>query len=281
MGKVLRLPAHYYRQHDAALDKDIPGRGYAGWSSRVLDVPMEKTALVCMHAWNPGLVDEIPAGPDSPYAGWFRVVEYFSRATEISKKVFPPLFAAAREAGITVMHVGSSESYTDRHDEYRRIKEMAGSPPERPAGAVDDPLKSQWQTERNMLTQGAHNKKDITEGFKLVNFPPQAMPAPGEPVVINSHQLNAACREKGIWHLIYFGFAINWCLLASPGGMIDMSRMGYVCSAIRQATSAVENKESCTEEWAKQIALWRLSLMFGWVFDLDPVLAALGKVGEE
>ena len=92
---------------------------------------------------------------------------------------------------------------------------------------------------------------------------------------INSHQLNAVCREKGIWHLVYIGFAINWCLLASPGGMIDMSRMGYVCSTIRQATTAVENKETCSEEWAKEVALWRVALMFGYVFDVDPFVAAL------
>ncbi len=281
MGEILRLPAHYYRQHDADVGADIPGRGYSGWTTRILDVPFEKTALVSMHAWNPGLVDEIPAGPDSPYVGWFRVVEYLPRAMEISQKIFPPLLGTARKAGLTVMHVASEESYTERYEEYRRIREMAGPPPERPAGAVEDALRKQWGEERGAQTQGAHNKADIAAGFKHIDFAPQAMPKPGEAVVINSHQLNAACREKGIWNLIYIGFAINWCLLASPGGMIDMSRMGYVCSTIRQATSAVENAESCTDEWAKQIALWRLSLMFGYVFDLDPVLSALEGVAGE
>ena len=98
--------------------------------------------------------------------------------------------------------------------------------------------------------------------------------------MINSQQLNAACRERGIWNLVYVGFAINWCLLASPGGMIDMSRMGYVCSTIRQATTAVENRETCTTEQAKEIALWRLSLMFGYVFDLDPFVGVLKGVSE-
>ena len=110
MGKILRLPAHYYRQHDADVGADIPGRGFSGWTTRILDVPFEKTALVSMHAWNPGLVDEIPAGPDSPYVGWFRVVEYLPRAMEISEKIFPPLLGAARKAGLTVMHVASGES---------------------------------------------------------------------------------------------------------------------------------------------------------------------------
>lgn len=280
MGKVLRLPAHYYRQHDADLEADVPGRGYAGWTTRMLDVPLEKTALVSMHAWNPGLVDEIPAGPGSPYAGWFRMVEYLPRAMEISKEVFPPLLGAARKAGMAVVHVASEESYTERYEAYRRIREVAGPGPEMPPGAVDDPLKKQWQEERGTQMTGAHNQPDIAAGFKHIDFAPQAMPEPGEAVVINSHQLNAACREKGVWHLVYIGFALNWCLLASPGGMVDMRRMGYVCSTIRQATTAVENKESCTDELAKQIALWRVSLMFGYVFDVDPVLRALEEVAE-
>jgi nicotinamidase-related amidase len=233
-----------------------------------------------MHAWNPGLVDEIPDGPDSPYVGWFRVVEYFPRAMRITKTVLPPLLSAAREAGLAVIHVGSDESYTDRFDEYRRVKALAGPEPERPPGAVEDPLRKQWAGERTRQMQGEHNIPHITEGFKRVDFPPQAMPQDGEGVVINSHQLNAACRERGIWNLVYVGFAINWCLLASPGGMIDMSRMGYMCSTVRQATTAVENRETCTGETAKEIALWRLSLMFGYVFDLDPFLSALKGVSD-
>ena len=278
MERTLSLPAHYYRQHDADVGADIPGRGFSGWTTRILDMPFDRTALVCMHAWNPGLVDEIPDGPDSPYAGWFRVVEYFPRAMRITKTILAPLLSAARDAGLAVMHVGSDERYTDRFDEYRRIKALAGPEPERPEGAIEDPLRREWAGERTRQTHGEHNMPHITEGFKRVDFPPQATPQPGDGVVINSHQLNAACRERGIWNLVYVGFAINWCLLASPGGMIDMSRMGYVCSAIRQATTAVENRETCTDERAKEIALWRLSLMFGYVFDLEPFVNALSDV---
>ncbi|MFT5368667.1 MAG: nicotinamidase-related amidase [Candidatus Latescibacterota bacterium] len=271
----LQLPAHYYKQYDADLTQDIPGRGYDGWTTRMLDVPLERTALVSMHAWNPGLVDEIPAGVDSPYAGWFRFVEYLSRAVPITQNVFPPVLKAARESQMTVIHVGSSEGYMDKFEGYCEAKALAGPPPELPVGAVEDPLRQQWRTERGVQMQGEKNGEEIRAGQKFLDFPPQARPEPGEPVVINSHQLNAVCREKGIWHLVYIGFAINWCLLASPGGMIDMSRMGYVCSTIRQATTAVENKETCSEEWAKEVALWRVALMFGYVFDVDPFVAAL------
>jgi nicotinamidase-related amidase len=274
----LQLPAQYYKQHDADLTQDIPGRGYDGWTTRMLDVPLERTALVSMHVWNPGLVAEIPAGPDSPYAGWFRFVEYLSRAVPITKTVFPPLLKAARHANMTIIHVGSSEAYTGKFEGYQQVASLAGPAPARPAGAVDDPLRQQWQRERGVQMRGEKNGEEIDAGRHFLDFSPQATPEPGESVAIDSRQLNAICREKGIWHLIYIGFAINWCLLASPGGMIDMSRIGYVCSTIRQATTAVENRETCTQEWAKQVALWRVALMFGYVFDVDPFMVALQNI---
>jgi len=278
MGRMLTLPAHYYKQHDADVRLDCPGQSFDGWTTRLLDVPLEKTALVSMHVLNQGLDDQIPAGSDSPYAGWFRFVEYLSRSPAISKRVFPPLMQAARDAQMMVIHVGSSAHYCEQYTGYQKAMALAGDGPERHDGAVEDDLRQQWQRERSLQMQGAHNIEDILAGRKKIDFAPQAKPLADEPVVIDSHQLNAVCRARGIWHLVYVGFAINWCLLASPGGMIDMSRMGYVCSTIQQATSAVENAETCSEEWAKKVALWRVALMFGYVFDVDPFVEGLKRV---
>jgi hypothetical protein len=107
---------------------------------------------------------------------------------------------------------------------------------------------------------------------------PSARPVEDEGVAENSSQLLALCRDAGINHLIYAGFAINWCLLMSPGGMVDMERRGVMCSAFRQAVTAVENRESARQELAKQLALWRVSLGFGFVFDVEDFIAALPSV---
>ena len=93
----------------------------------------------------------------------------------------------------------------------------------------------------------------------------------------NARQLFALCKPEGINHLIYVGFAINWCLLLSPGGMADMSRHGFMCSTIREAVTAVENRETARDELCKQIALWRVALAFGLVFDLGDFLRAIGE----
>jgi len=275
LAAILRVPANYYQQYDADIGTEHPGLGYRGWATRELELDLDKTALVSMHVWNPGLDDRVPFGPDSPFVGAYRAVEYCGRAMEVTQTVFPPLLAAARKAGLTVIHVGSDERYAGKYAEYRRIKELAGPEPAPPAGAVEDPVRLEWQQERTNVSRGMHNMASWGDLFHYIDFAPQAKPEPGEPVVITSRQLNAACRERGIWHLIYVGFAINVCLQSSPGGMVDMARLGYSCSTIRQATLATENKETCRDERAKDVTIWHVALHYGYVFDLDPFLAAL------
>ena len=85
------------------------------------------------------------------------------------------------------------------------------------------------------------------------------------------------CREKGINHLVYTGFALNWCLLLSPGGMAEMHKYGFMCSALRQATTAVENKETAQRQLCMEIALWRVALAYGFVFDVDDFVKAIKK----
>jgi Arc/MetJ-type ribon-helix-helix transcriptional regulator len=61
----------------------------------------------------------------------------------------------------------------------------------------------------------------------------------------------------------------------SPGGLVDMGRYGCLCSTIREAVTAVENRETAREEREKQQALWRVALEFGFVFSLTDFLPAL------
>jgi hypothetical protein len=124
-----------------------------------------------------------------------------------------------------------------------------------------------------------HNRPDVAKGFAGLDFPPEARPRENEGIAENAEQLMALCTEQGVNHLVYIGFALNWCLLMSPGGMLDMSRRGFMCSTIRQATTAVECRETAREERNKQEALWRTALAFGFVFEADDFSGALAADG--
>src|SRR5262249_38791664 len=122
---------------------------------------------------------------------------------------------------------------------------------------------------------GERNAGDVRAGSARIDFAPQARPRNDEGVAEDGHQLFALCKHYGVNHLVYAGFAINWCLLMSPGGMLEMSQRGIMCSAFRQAVTAVENRETARLELGKEIGLWRVALAFGFVFDVDDFVAAI------
>ncbi|MBC7287148.1 MAG: isochorismatase family protein, partial [Armatimonadetes bacterium] len=266
--RTLTVRAYYYQHFDADFSRDVPAEGYGGWKEAEIDLSLDHTAVALMHVWDTGTREEYP--------GWHRAVEYIPRAEQICRTVLPRLLKAVREAKFPLVHIVGGGNYYQDLPGYREVVQLAGPPPPPPEQVEADEVLQRLRAFRaSRVFPGAHNQPDIDRGFARIDFHPVAKPLPQEPVVENAHQLFAWCRAKGINHLIYAGFAVNWCLLMSPGGMIDMSRHGLMCSVFRDATTAVENRESARAELNKQEALWRVALAFGFVFDTEDFIAAL------
>lgn len=259
----------YYRQYDADLDLEIPAEAYAGWSKEELPFDLSRTALVVMHAMD--------CGTAADYPGWYRAVEYLPRANEIAREVFPSLLREVRAAGMTVYHVPMEESLALGSAGYNRARRMTASA----SAETEVKLPVQpWvnrllEFKRKNVSPGIGNIDDIARGYPGMKFYESARPMANEDIVINGEQLFELCREDGIDHLIYIGFAINWCLLMSPGGMFEMSRRGLLCSTISEAVTAVERKETARYSLEKESALWRISLAFGFVFELEDLIEAI------
>ncbi len=267
---LLRLQASYYQQFDADLSLDVPAEGYGGWKKAAVDLSLSHTAVVVMHAWDFGKPDTYP--------GWRRAVEYTSRADKITRDVFPKLLKAVRSSGMKLFHVVGGGDYYKSYPGYKLAVGLAEKAPPSPSQIESDAsLDALREFRRENVFVGLHNELDVQRGFDNTGFPKEAEPADGEPVAENGQQLLALCKHYGVNHLIYAGFAINWCLLLSPGGMAEMSSHGVMCSALRQAVTAVENKESARLELAKELGLWRVALAYGFVFDVDDLIRALDK----
>lgn len=265
----LTIPAHYYQQFDADFTLDVPAEGYGGWKQTDLEIAPEHTAVVVMHAWDCGTREEFP--------GWHRAVEYIPRSYEICRNIFPPLLSAVRNSPLQLMHVVSGDHPNlSEYSGYRRALELAAPEPEAAEQITPDSTLDQlWKFRSQNVFVGPHNEHDVRRGFEKLDFPPEAKPQGDEGVAATANQLFALCKDAGVNHLIYIGFAINWCLLLSPGGMRDMAAHGLMCSTIRQAVTAVENKESARQEMAKELGLWRVALAFGFVFDVNNFVTAL------
>lgn len=259
--RTITLRAETYQQFDADLAREVPGEGYGGWQTHDLPVDLDRAAVVIMHAWE--------TGTPSAYHGWYRAVEYMPRAQRILADIFPPLLAAVRSSGMALFHVVGGGDYYRDYPGYRRAVDLAGPEATLPQVPSDPTAADLRRFRARHVFVGDHNRADVDAGFRHLDFAPQACPLGEEGIAENAHQLAALCDERGVNHLIYAGFAINWCLLMSPGGMVDMSRRGAICSAFRQAVTAVENRESARSEAHKAEALWRVALAFGFVFDVD------------
>lgn len=256
------LPASYYQQFDADLALDVPAESFGGWQRTELPLSMQHTAIVVMHAWDVGEADERPE--------WFRSIEYLQRSYDIAETAFPPLLAASRRAGLTVFHVVAGDDY------YSQLPGYTGEPatPRRTPVTTDPTYETLRSFRRNRVHPGSRNL-DVLAGSS--GFSPSARPVGDEGIAATTEQLEALCEAAGINHLVYVGFALNLCLLSSDGGMADMTRRGYLCSTIRGATTAVENKETARAELNLASALWRVSVVHGFVYDLDDFTAFLER----
>lgn len=269
---IVNVPTRYYRQFDADYSLDVPAEAFAGWTKKSLPFDLSRTAIVSMHAAD--------CGSQEKYPGWYRAVEYLPRAAAIARDVFPVLLGAARACGMKVYHVPMGERMGRGFPGYARAVRLAGTPAPLRGIAPQPWVEELRRFRREQVAPGGNNGSDIEQGLFASGFYPGATPQGEEGVAENAEQLLALCLEDGIDHLIYIGFAINWCLLKSPGGMIDMAARGVLCSTVPAAVTAVERRETARAEQEKASALWRVSLDFGFVFELEDLLGAFNG-GEE
>ena len=266
MGTVI-LPTRYYQVFDLDFELPVPTDAIGGWKTAELPLAIDHTALVVMHAWDVGTREEFP--------GWHRVVDYFARAEQILKGPLTELLTVARASPLKIYHVTSGDFYCRNLSGYQRTAALAPKPPKLES-VEEDPVYKQLSDFRvSDVNLGTHNLADIEAGFQRLNFPPEARPLPEEDIASNASQLFALCRRDGINHLVYTGFALNWCLLQTEGGMLEMRRHGLLCSTIPEVVTAVENKETARGELAKELALWRVATGYGFVYELEHFLHAL------
>jgi len=267
MKTRLTVPARYYTHFGADYSLDVPAEGFGGWRKAELPLSPAHTALCVMHAWD---------CPDrAQFPGIYSAVEYLPRAEEILNTNMPSLLQAFRGAGIHVIHVESGD-YVHKYEEYKQtmrlIKRKLPKNKQLARPSPDKASKALREFRTAHVHPGTENIADIDAACGIRDIHPNARPLPGEAMVTQSDELHAVCNLQGVNHLIYAGFAVNYCLLMSPGGMLDMSRRGFLCSVVKEATTAVECDFSAREEMAKQLALWNAALTFGFVYEQKDLL---------
>lgn len=261
-------PAYYYAQQGADIQAQYPAQSFGGWTKMHLPIDPKRVAVVVMHAW------QMPSYQDCP--GLYEHVEYISRADAIVQERFPGFLESVRKSGIRLIHVGAGfEPQLQEFPGYRRMIEKY-PPTTTPKIEASKTLEAMRELHWNLTaTATASRHEDIERSFAGRGF--AVRPLDHEEVVTHTNQLFALCREHGIEHLIYAGFAVNMCLIMSSCGLIDMSRHGLMCSVVGDLTTAVENKESIHTQSNREYGLWLFAVQSGYVFLSEDLKKAFSK----
>ena len=278
-GKAVRLPWHIYRHFPADFSKwDAAAVGFRGWESDERELDLSRTCLALMHLPDRGLTPDSEWGPDAQNPNYLGTVEWVPRTMDLVTFRLPRLVQAARAAGLQVAHVGVGKRFPTDGPIWDRCMAEAGAAPPADADVITGGGTWRPQHTRDVFDLPRQNPP---------NTPPHtfSLPAPLRPqgkdiITQQPWQLHRLLKKRGIDHIIYTGWALNWCLWFSPCGMSDMNRKGYLCSAVRGGCVAIENRESAVGEQNLEYAYWKTSTMFGYIFDLHELTHALRQATE-
>ena len=76
-------------------------------------------------------------------------------------------------------------------------------------------------------------------------------------------QLHQLAQDRGVLHLVYAGFATNWCILNRDYGMRTMARRGYNMILLRDATAGVEFPDTVQTNFATELAIREVEQQLG------------------
>jgi len=271
---VISISWHIYRHYGADFSRwREAAAGFKGWTSEVRDLDLSKTCLALMHFPDTGLTPDTEFGPDCPNPNALGTIEWIPRTMDVVRFRMPGLVTAARAAGLQVAHVGVGGGIYMQGPIWEKCVKEAGDPPPADTDYITKDPKVAAQHTRDVFDLPRPDPKTTPpHEFAL---PKELWPQGDDIIAQHPWQLHRLLQKRGITHIIYSGWALNWCLWFSPCGMCDMDRKGYLCSAVRGGCVAIENAESAVGEKNLEYAYWKTSTMFGYIFDLPDLTHAL------
>lgn len=239
----MELPVRRYLTYSSAAARSIEAN--FRYEEKKLEIDLAETALVLVDCWDHHYVET-----------------HLQRAKAIVATCLAPFTAFCREAGILVVHapgLGVAGRYTEwmeNPEDWDRNPEAPAWPPEdfrkktgRYAGLAwkYTPLLEEW-------TDYARNRMMIMR---------ELGPVLGDVAVADGRQLHSLLSKRHILHLLYAGFATNWCVPNKDYGMRAMAARGYDIVLLRDATTAVETHATFDTELMKEVAITTMEMMTG------------------
>ena len=203
-------------------------------------LPLDQTALVLVDVWDNHFIES-----------------WLERATRVTEEGVVPVLAVARRAEMTIVHAPSPPIA----EQYEQVKRHKPSAP----NAVSDWPPAQFRARAGECAafRGPRAQPPGIPSIPELGMSPLVEVREEEFVVATGEQLHELAREKGLLHLIYAGFATNWCILNRDYGMRAMGRRGYNMILLRDATAGVEFPDTVDACFATETALREVEQQLG------------------
>ena len=227
------------------------------YQEQALDLDTAETALMLVDCWDHHYIDT-----------------HLSRAKEIVSSRLASFTDFCRNAGVLVVHapgLGVVKRYVDWMENPGDWDRDAPEPDWPP-----DDFRDRSGRYSNFQLFGPTPELDAWSDYSgnRMGIMPELGPEPGDVAVADGDQLHSLLRKKRILHLLYAGFATNWCVTNKNYGMRAMSTRGYNVLLLRDATTAVEAHDTFGDETMKKIAIRTAEMMTGFSTTCAGILEA-------
>ncbi len=241
--ETLNLRVRYFQDSTPA---DVPCRETAFIRREFeMPLPVAETALVLVDLWNVHFIES-----------------WIERAKQVTVDCVVPVIDTARKAGLTIVHA-PSPPVAAQYPQLQRHK-----PPEPSAPSTWPPSDFRSREGDYVVYRGPRSQPPGI-GIHWDKLASQLSMSPAidvqedEYVIATGQQLHELLEEKRIMHLIFAGFATNWCVLGRDYGIRSMARYGYNIVLLRDATTGVEFPDTYDNLFTTEIAIREVEQQYG------------------
>jgi nicotinamidase-related amidase len=201
------------------------------WDERI---PVAQAALVLVDVWDTHVI-----------------ASHAARSAQIAREFIAPAVVAAREAGIAVVHAPSPVQ-ARRYPQWTRYATEADAqaPAIRnwPEVETDEWPPAAFRRREGEYTQFRRPRPSLPDQGRNERaergIDPSVAPEPEDFVVATGEQLQRLCKDKGILHLFFAGFATNICVPFKDYAIRAFRARGYNCLLLRDCTTAIEGHDT-------------------------------------
>ena len=210
-----------------------------------MPLPIAETALILVDLWNVHFIET-----------------WIERAKQVTMDCVVPVLEAARTVDMTIVHA-PSPPVAAQYPQLERHK-----PPEPSTPPTWPPSDFRSRSGDYAVYRGPRSQPPGI-GVHWDKLAPQLSMSPAidvredEFVIATGQQLHELLEEKRILHLLFAGFATNWCVLGRDYGIRSMSRYGYNIILLRDATTGVEFPDTYDNLFTTEIAIREVEQQYG------------------